>query len=423
MVKFKRVRRSELSVLNDEAENFMFPRKDDATLSDVDTDEAPNTTRSTIRSETSEIKSSEADVKSLLRSRQELPPADRLENSLNSTCNSQSETESVPRRRRTRNDTKLDLQDCEESNDTNLEAENTPARRRRTRADTKCETNELEEIDNGRKRTKNDTKTDPVDLEDSNDVESVENFENDRRRRTRNDTKVDAMDLDDSDGPSDSENLSKRYKRTAGKSDLETEDETRTVANCTRENSPTKKRRRAKSENIDVDDDLDLEMRRKRRKMETEMDETIIDESSVDCSTADEADGSARRKKRRTQAEAFIADNQRYYRFETPGSRLRYQGTCMQQAGKSNNKSDATNKSGCDSSDEREVVQVENDHRAKMPRDGLKFSFELLPKSEPWYWTFQRQDRGEEYYTCVSDPGEFDINGLIKNILFLLNTY
>lgn len=41
------------------------------------------------------------------------------------------------------------------------------------------------------------------------------------------------------------------------------------------------------------------------------------DETSADSTSSHKA-----KKKRRTQAEAFILDNQKYYKFETPGSRL-----------------------------------------------------------------------------------------------------
>lgn len=47
-----------------------------------------------------------------------------------------------------------------------------------------------------------------------------------------------------------------------------------------------------------------------------------IEECSMD-STCSEA-SNPKRRKRRTQAEAFILDNQKYYKFETPGSRLVY---------------------------------------------------------------------------------------------------
>ncbi|GLV35989.1 chiffon [Carabus blaptoides fortunei] len=366
VVKFKRVRRSELSVLNDEAENFMFPRKDDTGLSDIDSDEAPNTTRSSIRSDTSEIKSSEVDFKLL---RQE-SVVDRLDDCTNAS------SDAAPRRR-TRNGTRLDVPECEEEPGS-VETENTSARRRRTRADTKCEQEE-NDVDSCKRRTRNDTKSDPLDLEDTN---SGDNYDNSRKRRTRNDTKA---ELEDSDDHSEPEIFPKRLKRTASKEEQDLDDPT---ANSTGE---SRKRRRAKSETPDVDDH-EMELRRKRRKVYTELEEEAARDEN--CATEDNMP----RKKRRTQAEAFIADNRRYYRFETPGSRLRYQGA------QATNKPDTAEKPACESGDEQ-VVQVDHDQLVRLPRDNLKFSFELLPKSEPWYCTFQRQDKGEEFYTCVSDPG------------------
>ncbi|XP_043593078.1 uncharacterized protein LOC122572312 isoform X2 [Bombus pyrosoma] len=72
------------------------------------------------------------------------------------------------------------------------------------------------------------------------------------------------------------------------------------------------------------------------------------------------------RKKRRTHAEALIKDNVDYYKFETPGSRLRYQA----------------------------------------PLTGIKENqekIEAIPKSEPWYQTYQRQDEGAEFWHYFSE--------------------
>lgn len=44
----------------------------------------------------------------------------------------------------------------------------------------------------------------------------------------------------------------------------------------------------------------------------------VEDEGSMDSSCSE----NKRKRKRRTHAEAFIMDNQKYYKFETPGSRL-----------------------------------------------------------------------------------------------------
>lgn len=47
-----------------------------------------------------------------------------------------------------------------------------------------------------------------------------------------------------------------------------------------------------------------------------------------------------------------------------------------------------------------------DDKKLDFSLDDVKFSFEMEPKSEPWYQTFVRQDRGEEHYMSLSDPGK-----------------
>lgn len=49
--------------------------------------------------------------------------------------------------------------------------------------------------------------------------------------------------------------------------------------------------------------------------------------------------------------------------------------------------------------------KAEKETKDQNSLDEFKFSFESVPRSEPWYQTFQRQDEGREYYTCFSDSG------------------
>ncbi|PSN39391.1 hypothetical protein C0J52_22684 [Blattella germanica] len=185
------------------------------------------------------------------------------------------------------------------------------------------------------------------------------------------------------------------------------------------------------------------------------------DESSVGsidtCSLASSCDTNnamRQKRKRRTHAEAFIHDNLDYYKFEIPGSRLRFQGSMlptisppeMKFTGRTTNNSRGT-KATCNgahskivtcsnetsnekeksvqSSDESkekasgEIIKsiknekdevpvkeekietkvrenVENVLASKMDR--LHFSFEAVPQSEPWFQTYTRQDEGQEYY-------------------------
>lgn len=60
IVKFRRIRNSELTFLNNEAENFLFPRKDDTSDEDPDAD-GPNTTASSGKHDSTLLLSSEAD--------------------------------------------------------------------------------------------------------------------------------------------------------------------------------------------------------------------------------------------------------------------------------------------------------------------------------------------------------------------------
>lgn len=60
-----------------------------------------------------------------------------------------------------------------------------------------------------------------------------------------------------------------------------------------------------------------------------------------------------------------------------------------------------SSKDSKDIKDSKDKNNVQN----KFSLEDLQFSFETVPKSEPWYQTFQRQDEGREYYTCFSDSG------------------
>lgn len=60
IVKFRRIRNSELNYLNSEAENFLFPKKEETSDEDPDAD-GPNTTVSSSRHDSSLLLSSEAE--------------------------------------------------------------------------------------------------------------------------------------------------------------------------------------------------------------------------------------------------------------------------------------------------------------------------------------------------------------------------
>lgn len=172
---------------------------------------------------------------------------------------------------------------------------------------------------------------------------------------------------------------------------------------------------------------------------------------------------SGRHRKRRTHAEAFIHDNLDYYKFEIPGSRLRFQGSVLPQMNVNEtqgsetdsncNKKLSENSHTCDSNKENSLhssdsqlvqfniksleairkglndkLNVENELKNSsesvvetgvkkeesksanelvtkdLSLDRLRFSFEAAPQGEPWYQTYQRQDTGNEIYlSCPID--------------------
>ncbi|XP_014208744.1 myb-like protein X isoform X2 [Copidosoma floridanum] len=106
------------------------------------------------------------------------------------------------------------------------------------------------------------------------------------------------------------------------------------------------------------------------------------------------------RKKRRTQTEALLKDNTDYYKFETPGSRLRYQapltGICDPELDGGDPELDPNSS----------IVPIKEKIYPSKPSaevEKMHYSFEAVPKSEPWYRTYERQDKGDEYYYSESD--------------------
>lgn len=135
-----------------------------------------------------------------------------------------------------------------------------------------------------------------------------------------------------------------------------------------------------------------------------------LDEASLDSNWSE---SSAKKRKRRTHAEAFIADNQKYYKFETPGSRLRYHGSYLppitngQKSPKHNGEHPSRSRKSAESEKEQNKKEKQEVKPVKIDLERLQFSFERVPHSEPWYQTFRRQDQGQEYYTCFSDSGKY----------------
>lgn len=135
------------------------------------------------------------------------------------------------------------------------------------------------------------------------------------------------------------------------------------------------------------------------------MKEEIVEEDSQDSMHLGRA-----RKRRRTQAEAFIKDNTDYYKFETPGSRLRYQAPLTgikDTATDDNREHTAVRKSSQESKDcnpqTDDLVEKTYPSKPSAQIEKMQFSFEAIPKSEPWYQTYQRQDTGAEFWHCFSE--------------------
>lgn len=114
------------------------------------------------------------------------------------------------------------------------------------------------------------------------------------------------------------------------------------------------------------------------------------------------------RKRRRTQAEAFIKDNADYYKFETPGSRLRYQAPLTGikdtvDGGGERAKKSADGGNGAQAYCDDDDIEKIYPSKPSAEIEKMQFSFEAIPQSEPWYQTYQRQDTGAEYWHCFSE--------------------
>ncbi|EFA09843.2 uncharacterized protein LOC103314234 [Tribolium castaneum] len=152
-----------------------------------------------------------------------------------------------------------------------------------------------------------------------------------------------------------------------------------------------------KDETSDDDDDDDKTKNDNSSVSETDDSKVKIEDDESMHSTSSES----KKKRRRTHAEAFIMDNQKYYKFETPGSRLRYHGSYLSPVPmKSKNNGDCVVKN--------ESEESEPDKNFNLRLDDYNFSFESVPKNEAWYQTFQRRDKGEEKYVFLSDDNYWD---------------
>ncbi|CAG9865088.1 unnamed protein product [Phyllotreta striolata] len=125
--------------------------------------------------------------------------------------------------------------------------------------------------------------------------------------------------------------------------------------------------------------------------------------SSVNIKHEDETsmDSTGKKKKRRTHAEAFLLDNHKYYKFETPGSsycRLRYQGSYLPPMVA---KSPADRPAEIVKAEQPKEKKVKYETKVKL--DNYKFAFEKVPTEAGWYKAFKRLDNAEQSYAFYSN--------------------
>lgn len=130
---------------------------------------------------------------------------------------------------------------------------------------------------------------------------------------------------------------------------------------------------------------------------------SLIKSEPIEEDSQDSLNLGRARKRRRTQAEALIKDNEDYYKFETPGSRLRYQAPLT------GIKDSSVTEDPTKTEEIVDKVQAADEQERVYPSkpspevEKMQFSFEAVPKSEPWYQTYQRQDEGAEFWHYFSE--------------------
>lgn len=319
VVKFKKIRRSELATLNDEAENFMFPRKEDSSFGDLDTDGGPNTTCSSPKDNTFEIVSSECEKRPKFKEESSedseefldsIALKERFKNELDEK-KLKSETEETIGKRRSRR--VVDYHEENSESETNIKI------RPRKNISYIEESSIDEEIIPQKKNIVLNI------IDDSNDMSNqrqprkkfqIHRYRLNRPYKRKYIKKSEVMaNLDETaqDGTALSI-VRKRFKKTY----------------CVKR--PYKRKYTKKSvvvaENLDEtaqDGSVlgDISSRRKRKSDvrlfhdDLDVSKDTVSRDSVSC------DSEGRRRKKRSHAELFIEENQKYFKFESPGSRLR----------------------------------------------------------------------------------------------------
>jgi hypothetical protein len=134
---------------------------------------------------------------------------------------------------------------------------------------------------------------------------------------------------------------------------------------------------------------------------------------------ADVTSSCCRTRRRRNQLEAFLNDNNDYYKFEETGSRLRTQDDQIGTPSIVTSQDDQIENSKIvvePPGDGLEENQAAANKKKKwhliedLESESVKqqiFSFERIPSSEPWYDAFHRQDHGvQRVYSYFGNTGK-----------------
>lgn len=144
------------------------------------------------------------------------------------------------------------------------------------------------------------------------------------------------------------------------------------------------------------------------------------------------------KRKRRNQLQSFLEDNSDYYKFEKPDSRLRFPETPVQSAPTRRIRTRTMTTTSDRNSEPEHVEDSEDRTGVKRNKQNelltneaiarLKYSFERVPSSEPWYEAFQRQDESAErvfeYYGSTGNETIYPMSPRqsINNSFFLQPT-
>lgn len=155
-----------------------------------------------------------------------------------------------------------------------------------------------------------------------------------------------------------------------------------------------------KRESSDCETDDDRQTTSDIAMISTEIISSELDQTQQQKSTIDEINNRKQIKpvkKRRNHLEKFITENSDYYKFEEPGTKLRFPNAPTQlNSNEDFKKIENFNLNGLRIDSEDRVGETTWDLLKNKNIAKQKFSFERVPNNEPWYLAFQRQDEGTE---------------------------